>query len=94
MGPTRRWRHAGVAATLAVPLLLAGCSGEAGVDAEAPQVDVSPGDVDVDALDVDVTPGDLDVDLPEPDAPDVDVDADVENPEDTDDSAGPDESGG
>ena len=74
----KRWRSRTAALLLAAPLALTGCSGEADVSAEAPNVNVTPGDVDVD--------------VPEPDAPDVDVDADVEDPEDADGAAGPDES--
>ncbi len=77
-----------VAALLIAPLTLtAACSG-GDVDADAPSVDVSPGDVDVDAPDVDAP----DVDAPDVDAPDVDVDADVDSEEDGDDAAGADES--
>lgn len=75
------WRRGSVATALAVPLLLlSGCSGDADIETEAPEVSVSPGDVDVE--------------LHEPDLPDVDVDADVEDPEDGDDDAGPEESAG
>lgn len=57
------------AALLVAPLMLtAACSG-GDVDAEAPNVEVTPGDLDVDAPEVDV---------PDVDVPDVDVDADVD----------------
>lgn len=90
--PVHRSRTALAAVLLALPIALAGCSGDEGdVDVNAPDVEVSPGDVDVDAPDVDAP----DVDAPDvdaPDAPDVDVDADVEESEDADGEAGPDES--
>jgi hypothetical protein len=71
------------AALLIAPLTLtAACSG-GDVDADAPSVDVDPGNLDADAPEVDA---------PDADAPDVDVDADVESEEDGDEEAGPDES--
>jgi hypothetical protein len=76
------------AALLIAPLTLtAACSG-GDVDADAPSVDVDPGNLDADAPEVDAP----DVDAPDVDAPDVDVDADVESEEDADEEAGPDES--
>lgn len=81
------------AALLIAPLTLtAACSG-GDVDADAPSVDVDPGNLDVDAPEVDAPDIDApDVDVPDVDVPDVDVDADVESEEDNDKEAGPDES--
>ena len=73
---------------MTVPLALTGCSDDGDVDVDAPNVEVTPGDVDVDAPDVDAP----DVDAPDVDVPDVDVDVDVEDTEDADGDAGPDES--
>ena len=99
----QRSRTALAALFLSVPLVLTGCSGEGDVDVDAPNVEVTPGDLDVDAPEVeapdvdapDVDAPDVDapdVDAPDVDVPDVDVDADVENTEDADGEAGPDES--
>lgn len=79
----QRSRTALAALFLSVPLALTGCSGEGDVDVDAPNVEVTPGDLDVDAPEVDA---------PDVDVPDVDVDADVEEDEDADEEAGPDES--
>ena len=76
------------AIALAIPLLLTGCSGDGDVDVNAPNVEVTPGDVDVDAPEVDAPDVDApDVDAPDVDAPDVDVDADVEEEGDADEEA-------
>lgn len=74
-----RLRMSLAAAAVAGPLALAGCADTGDVDAEAPNVEVTPGELDVDAPevevpDVDVDPGELpDVDVEGGEAPDVDV---------------------
>jgi hypothetical protein len=81
----KRLRKNLASALLIAPLTLtAACSG-GDVDAEAPSVDVDPGNLDADAPEADAP----DVDAPDAD---VDVDADVESEEDADEEAGPDES--
>lgn len=60
-----RLRMSLAAAALAGPLALTGCSG-GDVDADAPEMSVTPGELDVDAPQVDA---------PDVDAPDVDVDS-------------------
>ncbi len=57
------------AVLLAAPLVLTACSGDGDLDVDAPNVEVTPGDVDVDVPSVDV---------PDVDVPDVEVSADVD----------------